>query len=554
MSSSSSIVEEAEVIFIAEVVESSSEEPPREEWSSLILEAPVVNVKKLLYSEGLYDPGSGEICAQHLKVSDSAVFRHVYYKYPAVQDPGIDSALHNPESPITYPDDGQELYLSLCNEAGLSPVSSFYKNLFNEVLDLKYYGVDSRGVCLMCQALKNNMWVKVLDLTDNFLTHDACFHLGDLLKSNTSITELNLTGCRIGPYGLKRLLVHLPINKTLKILNLNKNQLGDAGMEYIANALFLGSDVQKLYLSYNQIGTKGLNLLIDIMDTHNKLFSLDLSWNILYAPGPVYNLLMKLSENKKLQELNLAWNFLKDARVGTAIKTLFTAPNLMKLDLSNNKLEGEAIINLISGLPKAKKLMTLDLSYNPLTTADAALVLEVMKKPRVKLQNLVMDNVFVDSDFVKTLKVVQELKFRKNFTCQYGGILQKFVPVGVDPRDLVLNRIEYLTKKPKKNKTDIALVVLKLLKDGFNIMKLGAFTDALSAENVPLDEDLIEETVTVFAGPHLGKFKTIDIESMVDFVKRKWPDRKLPPTPPPEPEPEPVPKGKDAKDAKKGKK
>ena len=54
------------------------------------------NVKMLLYQQGLYDPGSGEICTKYVSMSDSTVLRHPYYNYPGVKDPGIKEALLNP--------------------------------------------------------------------------------------------------------------------------------------------------------------------------------------------------------------------------------------------------------------------------------------------------------------------------------------------------------------------------------------------------------------------------------------------------------------------------
>lgn len=112
-------IENTEVIFVAEE-QSLEDEPPMSEWSSLELKLREKNKKRLLYSQGLYTPGSGEVCAKYIAISDSTVFRHPYYNYPAVTDPGINEAILRPEKSIIYPDDGQELYLALCEEINLS--------------------------------------------------------------------------------------------------------------------------------------------------------------------------------------------------------------------------------------------------------------------------------------------------------------------------------------------------------------------------------------------------------------------------------------------------
>ncbi|KOB78481.1 Uncharacterized protein OBRU01_02299 [Operophtera brumata] len=539
MSSENSNVEEAErteVLYVAEC-EESSEDPPMEEWSSLIFHAPETNEKRLLYEKGKYHPGSGELCSKVAAMSDSAVLKHPFYNYPAVADPGIKEALLKPIKPIIYPDDGQELYLVICQEMGQCPVKMFHRGLFEEKIDLAHYCVDPRGVRAMAIALKYNRMVQVLSLMNNFLNDDACYHLGDMLTINCSLRELNLAGCRIGPEGAKRLFRDLPMNKGLKVINLNRNQLGDDGVEYIAQAVFRGLEVQQTYLSFNNIGANGANALCEAFQTHNKLIVLDLSWNQLYAPGGTYNLLSELGQNQVLQEVDLSWNSLTGERIGTAIKNLMKAPNLKYLNLSNNKLFGAAIVKIGSILTRAKQLITLDLSFNPLSPKDAHRILEKMEVATVKLQNVFMENVFVDGNFLLLLQKVKALKFRKNFVLTYGGVISNFVPIGPDIRDVLLNRADNLAKKPKKCKVDIALVTLQMLKDNNIMMDANEFSRALKNTGAPFDDDLINQIINVFIGVVTPKSKTINLKLLADYMMRKWPERKLPPTPPPEPVP-----------------
>lgn len=532
---------EAVVVFKADVEVESSEDPPMEEWSSFILELPTTNKKKILAEDGLYHPGSGEICGKYIPQSDSDVFRHPYYNYPAVLDPGIEKALFSPQEKIIYPDDGQELYVAVCKEMNECPINSFLKGLLDEVIDLRYYCVSSRGVRPMSLALSLNRFVKVLNLTDNFLSADACYHLGEMLSKNTFLHELNLSGCRIGPAGAKRLFAGLPTNRALRVLNLNRNQLTDKGLEYFAQVIFKGIDVQKIYLSYNNIGAKGAGALAEAFETYNKFTHVDLSWNNLFTPIGTFNLLSRFGENKVLQELDLSWNTLSGGRLGIAVRNALGAPNLRYLNLSNNRLNGEAITYVIAGLPKAKKLVTLDLSFNPMTPEDAKNILSKVKLPSVKVQKILMENVFVDSMFLMMLQAIKEMKSKRNLVVTYGGVIGEFKAKGPDPRELVLNRAEFLAKKPKKRPVDIALVAMQLLKDNNVIMPSKEFVDAFRASGAPLDNDLLEEMASIWAGPKAAKTKTVDVNSLVDYMKRKWPDRKLPPTPPPEPDPEPVP-------------
>ncbi|CAG5051076.1 unnamed protein product [Parnassius apollo] len=515
-----------------------SEELPTSDWSSLIIEIKEENKKKALYAAGLYEPGSREICTKYIPMSASSIIRHPYYNYPAVLNPGIKEALFEQEEKVVYPSDGQELYLAVCKEFNQCPVRSFYNELLGKSINLSYYCINPYGVKAMAMALQHNRNVTVIDLTDNFLNDDACYHLSEMLVVNSVIKELNLSGCRIGPSGAKRLFANLPTNRSLQCLNLSRNELGDEGVKYIAESIIDGLEVPQLYLNYNNLTGDSANCLTESLEFNNKITHLDLSWNKLsILPHGTFHLLYQLSESEYLEELNLAWNSLSGARIGAAIKNVMTAPKLKKLNLSSNRLSNEAITNIAEGLVKAESLVTLDLSNNPMSIKDAQKIVLKIKSSIVSIQNLLMENVFVDNKFLRHLQQIKNLK--TDFVVAYGDVLDSRKPTESDMREILLNRAEYLAKKPKKRPVDFALVAMQLLKDNNITMTAKDFANAIGLSGAPLDEDLVDEMVNVFAGPKTAKSKTIDIRLLVDFIKRKWPERKLPPTPPPEIEAQP---------------
>lgn len=547
--------EDVEVVYTKDIdIDSSSEEPPPQEWSSLVFSIKEENVKRLKYAEGLYSPGSGEICSKYIAMSASSVLRHPYYSYPAIQDPGIKEALLLPIPKVMYADDGQELYLAICREMNQCPIRLFYKSLVEEKIDLRYYGINPAGFRAIAMALSQNRMVRILDLTDNWITEDGCFHLGEMLMRNITITELNLTGCRIGVNGARRLLCNLPLNRTLKTLNLSKNQLTNEGGAFLAYAIFQGVSVSNINLSYNNLDVKTLMLLSEVFETHNKLTHIDLSWNACHSPMGIISLCQRLVENMQLVELNLSWNSLKGDRIGIALKDLLRNPHLQRLILANNELQGKAIKYIADNLNLSKKLNLLDLSYNPLTPGDAVILVKRLKSAAVKLQKLLMENVLVDTSFMQMKEDVLKLKFRKNTVITYGAIISKFDGVGPDLKELVLNRAIALgLSGPAKKRVDMALIFLEVAKNvNYGCIDPAMFKRAVNKLGGKFDENLAEEFGWQFPGPRIGKIKAVNLGILVDYMKRKWPDKKLPPTPPPEPEPEPEPvKGKKGKGSKK---
>lgn len=531
-------IENTEVIFVAEE-QSLEDEPPMSEWSSLELKLREKNKKRLLYSQGLYTPGSGEVCAKYIAISDSTVFRHPYYNYPAVTDPGINEAILRPEKSIIYPDDGQELYLALCEEINLCPVRSFYKNLLNDDICLSYYGVNPLGIRPMAIALQYNRSVKRFDLTDNFLDNDACYHLGHMLNSNVTLKELILNGCRIGASGMLRLVEALPGNSALILLHLSRNNIGDEGAAYLAKQISNKATVKQIYLSKNQLGEHAALALAEGIEFNNKITHLDLSWNHLFHTPSIVKLLDVLSQSSLLEELNLAWNALEGERVAEVIKNLMLIPTLRILDLSNNRFQNEAIPLIVDNLFRAKKIVTLDLSFNPLSPKDAKIAIDQMLEPRVRLQNLFLENVNVKKDFLLTLNKVMMMESRQKFTVKYGKVLQNWTVEGRDPREVLLQRANYLGNANKKRKINIGLFFLQVNKEFSKPISVKELMDCIKAERVPLDEDYISELAIIFPGSKSSKTKSINLKQLCEYIERIWPNTKLPPTPPPEPEPEP---------------
>lgn len=536
---------------------SSGDDPPMSDWSSLIVVLPEQNKKMALLAQGLYSPGSGDVCGKYIAMSDSDIARHLYYNYPAVLDPGIMEALEDPRKPTIYKFDGQDLYLALCAEMNICPVRLFHRSLLTAEINLSFYGVNPNGVRPMAMALLYNRTVRRLDLTDNFLNNDACYHLARLLMINSTLKELVLSGCRIGASGMLRLASTLPVNRSLETLDLSKNCLGDDGAVHFAKTIFEGAGVTRVSLSRNNLGRATAIALAESFECRNVITHLDLSWNNFFHAPSMVKILDELSESTALQELNLSWNAMEGERVAAALKYVFRVPSLKVLNISNNRFQGEAVMVLLGNLGKAKKLVTLDLSFNPLSTEDAYHTLEKMLRPAVKLENLCLDGITVEKSFLTLLERVTKMKSRKKFSIKHGRVLHNWTVAGPDPRRLIMERMDYLGKSNRRQRLDVALFFLKIGKEYKKPIPVKTLIDIKDSVKAPLDDDLINRLAEIFPGSKSAKTKTINIQAICEYVNRIWPDKKLPPTPPElepgEPVPEPPPtatrkeKGKEQK-------
>ena len=104
--------------------------------------------------------------------------------------------------------------------------------------------------------------------------------------------------------GASALSDSLKSNSTLTTLNLDKNEIGDEGACALSDSLKSNSTLTTLELSENSIGPQGASLLSDYLKSNSTLTSLDLSYNTIGTSG-AYSLSDSLKSNSTLTTLTL---------------------------------------------------------------------------------------------------------------------------------------------------------------------------------------------------------------------------------------------------------
>lgn len=511
----------------------SSEDTPIEDWSLYIKSNKITSTgnEENNQTRDLLSHGSENICAKYMAVSDSDVYTHSYYRYPAVVDPGIMPALLKPIPPLLpYCEDGVDLYKALCEEVNEVPVRLFYDNLLNPEINLSYYCVSSQGVRIMTRALQFNRYVRCLDLTDTFLDTDACYHLGQMIKLNSYLQALILNGCRMKESGLRLLGDELNLNVSLKTLSIAGNELTDNGGELFAKLIENGANVNNINLSNNKLGVKTLLALNEALLVNHYLTHIDLSHNsCVHIPTMVTFLQTVAFQSELLEHLNLSWMELQDVRIAKAIALIMLVPKLENLNLCGNWFSDDCAPYLVENLMQSTHLDTYNLSYNRFSPKGAYLILQKLLRPRVRLKKLYLNNICVNRDFIALLTVINSMKCRKNFIVTHDKVLHDWVAIGKDDRDLVLKRGEYLgkTKKGEVVKVDVPLFLLSL---SYAAEKLTAkeVLVMMKLSGIPVDKDWVKALIDAFPGPIVNKKGTLSTALMREYIKRLWPEKKLP--------------------------
>ncbi|KAF9199684.1 hypothetical protein BGZ59_003765, partial [Podila verticillata] len=102
----------------------------------------------------------------------------------------------------------------------------------------------------LSEALKTNLTLTTLNLGFNSIYENGAVALSEALKTNSSLTTLNLGVNSIGDDGAQMLSEALKANSTLITLDLGSNSIGDNGAQALAEA-FKANSVPERTISLN---------------------------------------------------------------------------------------------------------------------------------------------------------------------------------------------------------------------------------------------------------------------------------------------------------------
>ena len=192
--------------------------------------------------------------------------------------------------------------------------------------------------------------------------------LTDVLKSNTTVTKLDLSSNYIGDVGAAGLAEALKSNTTLTVLKLSDNDIGDAGAAGLAEALKSDTTVTVLKLSYNDIGDAGAADLAEALNSNTAVTVLKLCSNYIGDAGAA-SLAETLKSNTTLIVLNMSDNDIGDAGADDLAEALNSNTTLTLLDLSSNNIGDAGAVGLAEALKSNTTLTALDLSSNEIGDA-----------------------------------------------------------------------------------------------------------------------------------------------------------------------------------------
>ena len=168
-------------------------------------------------------------------------------------------------------------------------------------LNLKDNEIDSVTAYYLSESLKTNATLTTLNLSRNSLHSFGSRCLSSALRTNGTLTSLNVSNASINAQVLSEAL---KVNATLTNLDLSKNWIGDSGAKALSDVLHVNATLKKLSLSFTKIGVKGTQCICEAVARNKTLTSLDFSLNNIGGAGALF-FSEALQSNKALNDLNL---------------------------------------------------------------------------------------------------------------------------------------------------------------------------------------------------------------------------------------------------------
>ena len=241
-------------------------------------------------------------------------------------------------------------------------------------------------------VLQSNCALKILDLmsisSEGMLwdTRNKHAHLTAILaralRSNCTLTQINLRCRTIRSPGASEIAKALQSNLTLTHLNLNGNGIGNCGAEDLAQALQSSCALKYLDLSHNEIGDEGAVALAKALESNRTLTYLDLEHGDYSLRGLDYKrkrigdagaaaFAETLRSNSVLARLNLQNHGVGNAGAAAIGQSLKSNCTLTHLCLRGNRIEGVGVAILGHAVQVNHGLVNLDLRYNNLIESEA---------------------------------------------------------------------------------------------------------------------------------------------------------------------------------------
>jgi Ran GTPase-activating protein (RanGAP) involved in mRNA processing and transport len=244
-----------------------------------------------------------------------------------------------------------------------------------KVFDGAGKGFSSGNAIEVCNAFKHSETLEILDLSSNDLSDKCGATIFQILASNHSIRQLNLSVNCFGRETLVELRNFLRTNTSVVEIDLRRNDLPLDGLVKLSESLLDDSDtIQCVHLMLSSIVTS-VNPLVasQMMDFFGRTLSLNKQLKLK-------RLLPGLRQNDStITEIELDGLNCNDVGAKSIGSSIAHNTNVTRISLSRGEIGDSGLTDLCYGLCMNRSCVELDVSYNDFGDVGVSALCDVLK-------------------------------------------------------------------------------------------------------------------------------------------------------------------------------
>ena len=289
-----------------------------------------------------------------------------------------------------------------------------YRNTELEQLFLNDNNLQSNGTKIVCDSLLKIKTLKLLNLENNFITEEAGDHIGSVTIANPLLEMLILNRNNLASKGVIMICHALKLVHHLKCLCLHDNHITEEASDDIAEVIYVNHELEVISLSNNKFkfwcqGTHfDKSIKSSLFVKSNKLQNLFLG-NCLLKSFEVTSIMCTLKKHTAIKELVLSYNYITNTRgvADSIAQAILSNCHMEKFYIACNRLQATGIITILRSLKQINSLKELSLGSNDITEDVSDDVVDVITR-NTTLEVLDIGYTCMHSD--GAVKVISALK------------------------------------------------------------------------------------------------------------------------------------------------
>jgi Ran GTPase-activating protein (RanGAP) involved in mRNA processing and transport len=285
-----------------------------------------------------------------------------------------------------------------------------------EYINLSNNDIKKEEMKILSEALKENNSIKEIKFKENEFGDEGIKYLIEAFESKkNSITNIDLSCCKISDEGMKYLNTLLKENNSIKKIDLSFNLFGNAGMEYLSHTLKENNSIQDISLCmcshvkefYNE--DKRMEYLSEALKLNTcSITRLNLE-RMNIGNKQLKYLSDSLRENNSITNINLKDNSITKEGMKYFSEALKFNISITKVNLSHNKLEDDGIKYLSEALNINHSILCINLNTTRLGDIGIKYLCKTLKRnPYITNLNLIGNN-FQEKGIERLSKVLSRM-------------------------------------------------------------------------------------------------------------------------------------------------